>query len=256
MQTTTQHTTKTRQTQTKQAKRIVFITGDKGGTGKSSFARGLLDIYQHADIPCQAYDSDRRNPQLYRHYAQTPGGVDEIDIITTGKGDDFLAELDTNQPDLVLVDLPAGAGEWFEQWEQELGLIEDVALMGYRVTMVSVISRVKDAVNSLRILLDCYDRRIDYVVVKNLYFGQVDQFKRFDSSHTRELLQELDAIEIAMPDLFDDAYDTIDQHDLSFREALAEGSPLSRANRSRVCHWLRKLEAEVQKADHYLGLKA
>jgi hypothetical protein len=86
------------------------------------------------------------------------------------------------------------------------------------------------------------------------YFGEASKFARFDASKTREHLLTLSGLEIVMPDLFDDAYDAVDQHDLPFRAAIAAESPLSRAHRSRINQWLKTMEAEVRKASAYLGI--
>jgi hypothetical protein len=204
-------------------------------------------VYQHLGSACQAYDGDRRNAQLIRHYQQILGGVTSIDISHKGEADALLNHLETSN--VVLVDMPAGAGEWFETLEADLNLIEAAAELGYRLTLVSVISRVKDSINALRLLMEYCDRRVDYVAVKNLYFGEANQFARFDSSKTREQFLEFSGIEILMPALFDATYDAVDQHDLAFRDAIAEHSPLSRANRSRVNQWLRNAASPDQAKD-------
>jgi hypothetical protein len=46
----------------------------------------------------------------------------------------------------------------------------------------------------------------------------------------------------------------IDEKDLTFRHAVGEQSPLSRANRSRMHQWLKTMELESRKAGHYLGI--
>jgi hypothetical protein len=236
--------------------RIVLVTGDKGGTGKSTFARGLLDVYGNLGIQYTAYDGDPRNTQLHRHYTNVAPGVTRIDITKRGEADELLDDLEASKPGIVVVDLPAGSGEWFETFESDVDLIASAADIGYRLTIASVISRVKDSVNALRLLMNYCDRRVDYVVVKNLHFGEKDRFRRFDHSKTREQFLNLGGIEMAMADLFDDTYDLIDERDLAFRAAVAEDSPLSRANRSRLNQWLKLLEAEVKEAGAYLGVRA
>jgi hypothetical protein len=235
-------------------KHLVMVTGDKGGTGKTTFARGLLDIYQHLNIPCQAYDSDRRNAQLYRHYHETITGVAEIDITTKGEADELLNNLEVNPSPAVLVDMPAGSGEWFETLERDLNLIDVTAELGYRLTLVSVMSRVKDSINALRVLMDYAGDRVDYVAVKNLYFGDENQYARFTSSKTHEQFITLGGIEITMPSLFDVSYDLVDEQDLTFRAAAQVGSSLTLAHRSRINQWLRTIEAETRKAKDYLGI--
>ena len=56
-------------------KRVVWVTGGKGGgTGKSTFARGLLDTLLTAGIDVAAHDGDHDNSQLFRHYKSTDAG--------------------------------------------------------------------------------------------------------------------------------------------------------------------------------------
>jgi energy-coupling factor transporter ATP-binding protein EcfA2 len=235
------------------ASRMVVVTGNKGGCGKSTFARGLLDIYHHAQIPHVAYDSDTQNPQLFRHYNKVTT-VSRIDIALRGGADSLLEDMERSRGAVILLDLPAGAGSSFQKYEQDIQLIELAAGLGYRLTLVSVISRVKDSVNALRQLMDYCGDRVDYITTKNLHFGDIDKFKRFDQSKTKTQFLAFGGVELAMPDLFDDTYDVIDEKDLTFRSAVQEGSPLTLANRSRVNQWLKTMGLEAHKASHYLGL--
>jgi hypothetical protein len=223
-------------------------------TGKSSFARGLLDIYQHLGIHCLAYDSDTQNPQLFRHYDKSVG-VSCIDLSLRDGADVLLDDLEELQPQVALVDLPAGAEESFERYDRDVQLISAAAELGYRLTVVSVLSRVKDSVNALRMLMQFCGDRVDYITVKNLHFGNPDSFKRFDQSQIKQQFLHQRGIEVIMPDLFDNTYDAIDERDLTFREAVLDETILNRANRSRVNQWLNTMEAEVHKAGKYLGIR-
>jgi CobQ/CobB/MinD/ParA nucleotide binding domain len=233
--------------------RLVIVTGNKGGCGKSTFARGLLDLYRHHQIPCRAYDTDTQNPQLFRHYGQS-AAVSRVDIALRGGADCLLEDMQRSGGAVVLLDLPAGAGNTFQKYERDIQLIDLAAELGYRLTLVSVISRVKDSVNALRHLMEFCQDRVDYVTTKNLHFGDPDKFKRFDQSRTKEQFLALGGVELAMPDLFDDTYDAIDEQDLTFRSAVQPASPLTLANRSRVNQWLTTLEREARQAGDYLGM--
>jgi hypothetical protein len=57
-----------------------------------------------------------------------------------------------------------------------------------------------------------------------------------------------------MPKLFHSAYDAIDEHDLAFRQAMQAGSGLTRADRSRLCQWLNRMQEAITLAGVYLGL--
>ncbi|MDR9897788.1 chromosome partitioning protein ParA [Aetokthonos hydrillicola Thurmond2011] len=233
---------------------VVIVTGDKGGVGKSTFARGLLHLYINKKLKYLAYDSDHRNAQLYRHYNSVKPGVKLLNIFTRGGADDLLIDLESERPPLALVDLPAQSGVFFEEFEKDLGVFDAVKELGYRVTMVSVLSRVKDSVNILRVLHEYCDNRVDYVVVKNLFHGDGDKFERYDSSQTRTKLLSAGAVEVMMPDLFFKPYDYIDEKNLPF-SAVLESKEANIVIKSRVSAWLKEFEQNVLVASQLLGLE-
>jgi hypothetical protein len=120
--------------------------------------------------------------------------------------------------------------------------------------LVSVIARNKDSQNALQVLMDCAGDRVDYVAVKNLWFGDEIKYGQFDSSGARAQLLRLNGCEILLPKMLGEIYYSIDEHDLAFRDAMQEGSGISLVERSHIKHWLTMIDAEVHKAGHYLGV--
>jgi hypothetical protein len=234
--------------------RLVLVTGDKGGTGKSVMARLLLDIYRHRNIDCIAYECDQSNPQLYRHYKNIPPGVQTLKLNQRGGADALQDDLERFSPKVSLVDLPAGAAEYFESVASDIHLFKNAETMGYRITMVSVLGRVKDSVVQLKRLVDFCGDRVDYVVAKNIYWGEDKKFVRYNDSKVRQvLLNELAGVELLLPDLYDNLFDFIDSQDLTFREAL-EHDGLTVSNRSRIFNWIDKTETQLSTAASMLGL--
>ncbi|NMG11122.1 ATP-binding protein [Brasilonema sp. UFV-L1] len=84
-------------------KRFVIVTGDKGGVGKSTFARALFHFSINKNLPCIAYDSDRTNPQMQRHFKNK---VRFTDIFQRGGADNLLLDLENMPIPVVLLDLP------------------------------------------------------------------------------------------------------------------------------------------------------
>ncbi len=136
-----------------------------------------------------------------------------------------------------------------------MGLLESAKELGYGITIVSVLSRVKDSVNALKLLMDFAGDAVGYVAVKNLYFGDAEKFRILDNSRTRKQLEQLGGVVITMPDLYDDTFELLDENNLTFRAAVGESSPLSRSHRSRIYQWLKHFEVEVMKAGALLGVK-
>ena len=198
------------------------MTGGKGGVGKSTFARGLLDILRAAELNVAAFDGDPTNAQLFRYY----DGVQRIELDTQGEADALLNDMDAGKADVFLVDVAAGGSQTLLDLENDIGLISEAMDMGYRFTVVSV---------------------------KNLYFGEGDRFRLFDDSKTEARLLERGGKVVEMPDLFDDTYELLDKLNLPFRSMLTDES-FPRAQRSRINRWLKDFEREVRKADGVLAL--
>ena len=233
--------------------RIVIITGDKGGTGKSVVARMLLDIYRDRKYNCIAYDCDESNPQLYRHYHKLAPGVRTLKLNRRGGADALQDDLKQFSPRVSLVDLPAGAAEYFRSISQDISLFYNAERFGYKVTMISVLNRQKDSISQLKKLVEFCGDKVDYVIVKNLYWGEEYKFTRYNNSKTRKAVQKLGAVELEFPELFDDIFDLVDEGDLTFREAI-DSERLTISNQSRIFNWVENCEVELQKAGEYLGL--
>ena len=235
-------------------KRVVWVTGGKGGVGKSTFSRGLLDVLLDAGVNVAAFDGDPSNAQLFRYYQGVGRGVQCVDLDKQGEADVLLNQMEESKADVFLVDVAAGGSQTLLDLENDIGLISEAMEMGYRFTVVSVMSRIKDSVNLLKASLEMTDDfDVQHVAVKNLYFGEGDRFRLFDGSKTRAWLLERGGVVLEMPDLFDDTYELLDQMNLPFRAMLADKS-FPRAQRSRINKWLKDFEQAVRQADGVLGL--
>lgn len=235
-------------------KKLIIVTGDKGGTGKSTLSRGLVDIAHHCQVDYIAYDSDKRNSQLYRHYQSTSSGISRLDFSTEDGADNLIIQMDTGTSPVIIVDLPAGGGELLEKFNSQLGLLCEAQEMGYEMTIVSVMSRVKDSVNALRLLMDFTGDAAQHLAVKNLYWGTEDKFSLFDQSKVKQRLLDAGGLIISMPDMCDATYALIDEHNLTFRAALDDTEHIPRPHRSRIHQWLRLFEVEIDLANKFLGV--
>jgi hypothetical protein len=240
--------------QGKNNKRIIWISGGKGGVGKSTFSRGLLDVLVDAGVKVAAFDGDPNNAQLFRYYQGVGNGVQCLDLDKQGQADILLNQMDERDADVFLIDVAAGGGQTLLDLEQDIGLISEAMAMGFRFTVVSVMSRIKDSVNLLKASLDMTDGfNVQHVAVKNLYFGEDERFLLFDNSKTKLRLEKGGGVTIKMPDLFDDTYEQLDRLNLPFRVVLTDDkSPRSR--RSRIYKWLGEFKRQVQEANGALGL--
>ncbi|MBD2472162.1 chromosome partitioning protein ParA [Nostoc sp. FACHB-145] len=268
------------------SRRLVIVTGDKGGVGKSTFSRAMIQTYLDNNQNFAAFDADMSNPQIKRFY-EAECTVMPLDIFRRGEADislldelkDFiyLAEEDKSKslnnvidsppkdedkqpvrPDaksLFLLELPPQSIQFFRSFEEEMGFFKMVGKkLDMRVTMATVINRTKDSVNQFIHLRDFCGDKVDYVVVKNLFFGDKDRFERYDNCPLVKELKNLNKPipEIYLPDLIAHAYDYLDENNLSFSKGIEQSKKLS--VQGRVEKWMENFKKSIEPAKHLLGL--
>lgn len=228
-------------------KRIVFVHGDKGGVGKSVFSRELLDRYIRLNLAVDAYDSDKRNPDLSRFYDRKVS-VTQIDLSSKTAFDILFDKIATGQ-NRALVDLAAGAGDALKMLvDGDIQLAGALKELGARLTLVYVLSRSRSSLAALRQALSDFEGiPADWIVVRNSYFGEQEKFSRYANSNSREIARSRGAIELDMPELLDDLYDELDQASVPFCEA-ADSEKLSFTNKRRIRAWLEKFDGEIDRA--------
>ena len=168
-------------------KRVIWVTGGKGGTGKSTFARGVLDLLLEAGVNVAAFDGDPDNAQLFRFYRNLGKGVVRTALNERDGGDDILDAMEAQQPDVILADVAAGGSQILMRLQDESLFLSTAQEMGYDFTVVSVLSPIKDSVNMLKEAIDTTQgHEVQHIAVKNLHFGALGDFELFETSQTKE----------------------------------------------------------------------
>jgi hypothetical protein len=249
---------------------MILCTGEKGGVGKSTLARGLVDLHRADGRRVAAYDADGEIGQLFQHHGtrgddgrlladQDPArGVVPFDIRAEGDRDTLLNLLDRGEP-RVLVDLPAAALHELAALldDRSASFIEEVRSAGYRPVVVIVITPMLASIRSAKRLLDTLGGLCDFVVVKNGFFGD-DEFPLYDGftdgrgqprgGKTRAAVEAHGGVTVAMPALQSRTYSLLDLENLTFDEAVADDR-LPRADRSRVHRWRNNLRVNLSQAE-------
>lgn len=256
------------------SRRLVIVTGDKGGVGKSTFSRAMIQTYLDTNQNFAAFDADISNPQIKRFY-DTECTVMPLDIFRRGEADILLLDelkdlIDKDvansskkeeqlvapvSKSLFLLELPPQSIQFFRSFEEEMGFFKTVGKkLDMRVTMATVINRTKDSVNQLNYLRDFCGEKVDYVVIKNLFFGEKDRFERYDNSLLVKELKKVNKVipEIYLPDLIAHAYDYLDENNFSFSKGIEQSEKLS--VQGRVEKWMENFKKSIEPVKHLLGL--
>ena len=236
-------------------KRVLWVTGDKGGTGKSTLARGLAHTLLRSGLEVALFDGDPTNAQLFRYYKDAEDGVTRVNLKERTGADEILVAMEEGDVPIILVDVPGGGSQILPRLEDEVGFLSAMEETGYLLTVVSAMSRIKDSVNQLKFMMETTEGyHAAHVAVKNLYYGEGNKFRFFDRSKTKQRLLDEGGVVLEMRDLYEDTYERLDDHDLSFQRAIACESELPKPDVRRVNQWLKHLKGQVVSANGLLGL--
>ncbi|MBD2681918.1 MULTISPECIES: hypothetical protein [Nostoc] len=255
-------------------KRLVIVDGGKGGVGKSMWTRGFLQTCIDTSRRIVAVDADNSNPDLLRYYGEYGEHcqIQQLNIFKDGSIDRFFDQIKRMiepEPDtynqmpppesLFLLELPPQSRQIFKGFIEQEFLETAANDYDIRVTIVVVISRVSDSVKQLIDLYSFCGNQVDYIVVKNLFYGEEEEFSRYsNSSRVQEIKQELfeagiPLFDITMPDLLEYAYDYLDEHSLTFSEGIKQKE--LPGVKMRVKSWLKNFKQQISPVKHILGLE-
>lgn len=229
----------------KATRTIVFVGGDKGGVGKSTVARTLLEFYQQQKVDLLVFDGDDTNPTLTRFYKQAV----RLSTRSAEGFDPLLAKLEGG-PAVQLVDLGAGSSIALKQFVDRVGFLDLAQEYGVKVTFVFVLAPTKDSIKLLNVLSEQYGDRIDYVVARNE--RNEGAWDLWEKSRTRaKVVEELGGIEITIPTLDPWTAEKVDRGDLMWGAALQDRALLL-VRRSQIFRWRNHVFAELAKIQEIL----
>lgn len=224
-------------------KRLVMTVGD-ARVGKSTIARLLIELYLESKLNLRVYYSGNRN-KLYAYQLLLP--IAQLPL-TKGGADQLLIDLETfSDVQVALSDLPGQNFEEFGKFAQEIMLWDAIAQLGYRITFVHPISYRRDCTEYLQELFNCYGDKADYIIIKNLYFG--DEFPYYDGSDIQQHIQASGGNELYLGRLWRDSYELVESLDSPYSYAV-QNYEIDFMNRSRVFNWMEEFSEQISKNKH------
>ena len=239
-------------------KRFIITIGDSR-VGKSTVARLLLELYKTHDLNIRAFYHGQRPDGLSNKlssYNRLGFHVRHLGL-NRGYSDILLNELEMfSEIDLVFTDMPGQNLLDFFRFDKEISFLENLNCLGYRATFIHPISNRRDCVNYLQSLYQVFDKKADYLVIKNYYFG--DNFKYYDGTKIQEHVNQLNGIEMILPKLEDYVYQDLEDTNLPYSIAITTESDMQLLYRSVVFNWIENFHKIIIHHDIalvYLGLK-
>lgn len=228
---------------------IHLIGGEKGGVGKSVFARLMAQYMIDHEIPFIGFDTDRSHGSLLRFYADyaSPTIIDDYQSL------DSIIETAAEHPDRrILVDLAAQTHIPLAQWIDESGVLALAEELGIKLCYWNVMDSGKDSVDLLSKLLDQFGSKLNYVLVQNQL--RDDSFNILEYSGVKDRALALNAKVMTLKRLHAPVMTKIDSHSYSFWAAKNRDADslngLGLLERQRVKVWLNHAYEEIE----YIGV--
>jgi hypothetical protein len=229
-----------------QMNHINFIGGEKGGVGKSLLARVLAQYFIDHQQPFLGFDSDKSHGALLRFYADysVPVIVDRYESL-----DRIIEVANSDRDRRILVDLAAQTQAALTQWVDDSDLFDLAAELELGLRYWHVMDSGRDSVDLLRVLLDRFGSRLNYVLVLNQVRG--DDFDILENSGQKQRALDLGAKIMTLKHLHEPSMIKIDATSSSFWAATQSGieHELGLLERQRVKLWLKRAYQEIDSLD-------
>lgn len=239
------------------SKPVLFVVNEKGGTGKSFFSRGWLDLARGRGKRVAAFDADGKVATLLTSYgtrsngrrdeAQDPlEGIGFFDMMDSEQQEVLLNAIDVGA-DAILIDTPAGS---LDEFERLLGsgqeLFSEYRKAGYQPYLVFVLDTGDASTHTVVKAVRRYGESVGYVVVKNLNADDPESFTRYDKA-AAELVGKAGGSTICMPVLREQTTKRMDENRWRRFSDVVGSAEATRTDRVAVRLWLSEFEGELAK---------
>jgi hypothetical protein len=227
---------------------VIIVGADKGGVGKTTVARTLLDYFTAHQIPARAFDTEAPKGTLKRFHPDT---TDIVDINLVSDQMRIFDTLNSAQAAVTVIDVRAGLMSQTLRALRDFGFI-DAAKKG-QITF-AVFHILGPTVASLDEIADiaAFLGDAKYFLVKN-FINNTHFFQWDEVTHNNYFRKIRNAVEISIPKLNEMATEQVDLASVPYVTFIAnkkqngEPAAYSFVLRGYVRHWLGNVWAEYDR---------
>jgi len=226
---------------------LIMVGADKGGVGKTTVSRTLIDYFSSWNFPLRAFDTEHPKGTLKRFH---PNETEVVDITAVADQMRIIDGLGvTNKT--TIIDLRAGSLLPTLQFLRNIGFMDAIKRADIKLILFHVIG---PSVASLNEITDIASFVTDarYCLVRN--FVNSTQFSEWDqSSYSSHLSKIKHADEIVIPKLNEMAYEQVEIAAVPFVSFIANAEAKRRTAsdsfvlRGYVRHWLGHIWSEYDR---------
>jgi hypothetical protein len=227
---------------------VILVGADKGGVGKTTVARTLLDYFVANQIPTRAFDTEAPRGTLKRFH---PGATEIVDVTAVGDQMKIFDTLGSAAARVTVIDVRAGLLSSTLQALNDIGFLESakkgqIAFAVFHILGPSIAS-LQEIAETSRFVGDA-----SYFLVKN--FINNTTFFEWDPATYNSYFKEIKgAQEITIPKLNEMACEQVEVASVPYvsfvasKNARGETANYSFVLRGYVRHWLGQVWSEYDR---------
>ena len=162
--------------------KIHLIDGEKGGVGKSFFAKTLIEYFLENGKTYTLIDADQSNPDVYNLYPDGGHQVIFSDVESKYHLTDIIFELALDKS--VIVNLPAQVQDKLQGWIERSNIFDICAENNVEICRWFVSNGGYDSIKLFKETLPYYGEKITNIFVKNLGMTDDWTFLKEDTEFT------------------------------------------------------------------------
>lgn len=228
---------------------VLIIGADKGGVGKTTISRTVLDYLRAKSMPARAFDAESPRGTLKRFH---PAVTEIVDITHTGDQMKVLDTLSSNDARVTLIDIKAGLLSSTLKAFQDSGFFDAVRAGDYNFGLFHILGPSVASLDEINEVMP-YAENGAYFAVKN-FINETSFFDWDPAVKAKYFEKSKDTTEISIPKLTEMACEAVELAGVPFSTFIsnknAQGGPgnYSLVLRGYVRTWLMHVAAEYERA--------
>jgi hypothetical protein len=227
---------------------IVIVGADKGGVGKTTVARTLLDYFRAHQIGTRAFDTEAPRGTLKRFH---PEGTTIVDMAEVADQMKIFDTLNAADPAITVIDVRAGLLSPTLKALRDIGVLDIVKNGQITLALFHILGPSIASLSEINETAE-YLGDVQYFLVKN-FINNSHFFEWNEGTYASYFTRAKDAIEISIPKLNEMAAEQVELSSVPYLTFIANKTPsgdpaeYSFVLRGYVRHWLGKVWAEYSR---------
>jgi hypothetical protein len=197
---------------------IVFVSGSKGGVGKSITTMAVVDYLTASHRFLKLLETDTTNPDVWKSYAASV----ESEVLDLDEVDGWIHLVNTceaNPFKTIVVNTPARNNDAVRVHGQVL--LDALMELQRPLITLWVINRQRDSLELLNNYLAAMPSGVVHVI-RNGYFGDEHKFELYDTSSLKDAILHRGGKSLFLPDLADRVTDELYTRRITLADASAQ----------------------------------